>query len=219
MTAFKDYDAYFFDWDGTLATTLDIWLKIFIEQLGAYGIKAADKDIVFKVFGRVEKGVLELGLPEDKLQPFIAELKAMAPERVAAAGLYPDVKELLTTLKSQGKKLALITASLREVVDIVIEQHDILELFDVVVTGDDIKEHKPDPEGIHVALKKLDLTPSQAIMLGDTEKDLLAAKNAGMDSLLYFPERHKLFHDRDELLMHQPTHVLTSWRELIDQLQ
>jgi HAD superfamily hydrolase (TIGR01509 family) len=215
----KDYDAYLFDWDGTLATTLDIWLSIFISHLGKYGIQAADKDIVFKMFGRVEKGALELGLPKEKLDEFISEVKASAPGKLAAVTLYPDVRELLTLLKAQNKKLGLITASYRHVVDAVVRERDAIELFDVVVTGDDIKAHKPDPEGIELALKQLDIEPSRALMLGDSDKDLQAAQNAKTDSLLFFPKEHHLFHDRGQLEGLQPTHVVTSWRELIDQLQ
>jgi phosphoglycolate phosphatase-like HAD superfamily hydrolase len=56
-------------------------------------------------------------------------------------------------------------------------------------------------------------------MLGDSDKDLQAAQNAKTDSLLFFPKEHHLFHDRGQLEGLQPTHVVTSWRELIDQLQ
>jgi HAD superfamily hydrolase (TIGR01662 family) len=215
----KDYDAYLFDWDGTLAQTLEIWLKLMQSQLDKYGVQAADKEIVLKAFGRVENGVVELGLPQGKLESFIAELKVLAPQKIAEAALYPDVPEMLAVLKKQHKKLALITASFREVVDIVMTRHDLLETFDIVIAGEDAKVLKPDPEGLLLAAKHLGVDPRRSLMLGDSDKDLQAANNAGMDSLLFFPKQHELFHTKEELRKYDPRFVIGAWRELLDELQ
>jgi HAD superfamily hydrolase (TIGR01662 family) len=215
----EDYDAYLFDWDGTLAQTLEIWLKLMRSQLNTYGVQAADKEIVFKAFGRIEKGVVELGLPKDKLGSFIGELKILAPQKIAEAALYPDVPEMLAALKQQHKKLALITASLREVVDIVMTRHGLLETFDIVIAGEDTKALKPDPEGLLLAAKHMGIDPRHSLMLGDSDKDLQAAGNAGMDSLLFLPKQHELFHTEEELREYGPRFVIGSWRELLDRLQ
>lgn len=214
----KQYDAYLFDWDGTLAQTVEVWLNTWQRILKRYDIKASDKDIVFKVFGRVGQGLLELGVPAADLPAIKTEIEALAPGSVAQVQLYPDVLKMLQYLKMQHKKVALITASLRDVVDIVIQRHDIVELFDVVVTGNDIKAHKPDPEGILLALNRLAVDPTKAVMLGDSDKDLGAASNAGVDSILFFPEKHEIFHELERLESYKPTYVITSWQELINSL-
>jgi pyrophosphatase PpaX len=211
----QDYDAYLFDWDGTLARTLDGWLQGIRDLLDLYGIKASDKDIVFKMLGRIDKGVRELGISDEDFPRFMRDIKARAPQIVAGATLYDDVPALLKTLKANGKKLALVTASLREIVDIVITQHGLLDYFDVVVSGDDITEHKPDPEGIHKALQTLGVDASRAVMLGDSDKDLRAATNAGTDSVLFFPAGHEVFHTREQLETYHPTFTLANWHELI----
>jgi len=215
----QDYDAYLFDWDGTLARTLEGWLQGIRDLLAAYGIKASDKDIVFKMLGRIDKGVRELGISDEDFPSFMADIRAKAPQIVAGATLYEDVPELLRTLKAKGKKLALVTASLRKIVDIVITEHGLLNYFDVVVSGDDIREHKPSPEGIHIALKALGIDESRAVMIGDSDKDLRAARNAGIDSILFFPDEHEVFHTREQLETYDPTHSLKTWRELIEALE
>jgi|GEM_PF-6141697 len=60
----KDYDAYLFDWDGTVAQTFAKWLSIVKETVVAYGIDVSDKQLVRELFCRARIGLLELGVPE-----------------------------------------------------------------------------------------------------------------------------------------------------------
>ncbi len=50
--------------------------------------------------------------------------------------------------------------------------------FDTVVTLDDVKQPKPDPEPVRLALRRLGCDPSEAIMVGDNYHDVMAGKNA-----------------------------------------
>ena len=56
--------------------------------------------------------------------------------------------------------------------------------MDCLVTCEDTDKHKPDPEPIRIALRKLGSEPAEAIMLGDTMYDILCARNAGVRSVL-----------------------------------
>ena len=56
-------------------------------------------------------------------------------------------------------------------------------------------------------------------MLGDSEKDVRAAHNAGIDSILFFPPEHNDYYSLEELAADKPTHIIHSWRELLNQLQ
>ena len=53
-------------------------------------------------------------------------------------------------------------------------------LFDLIITGDDVAEHKPSPEGIEIFLKKFNLNPQKVLMVGDAHVDVLSARNAGV---------------------------------------
>ena len=53
-------------------------------------------------------------------------------------------------------------------------------------------------------------------MIGDTEKDVGAANNAGIDSILFFPPEHKRFYDIDKLKKHKPTHIVSDFRHIIE---
>lgn len=57
---------------------------------------------------------------------------------------------------------------------------DIFDLLDVIINADDVKNHKPHPEPIKKALRKLGALSESAVMVGDTDVDVLAGKNAGV---------------------------------------
>jgi len=215
----KDYDAYLFDWDGTIARSLTVWLSLVTEILKSYGIEANDKTIVRTVFGRAAQGLVELGVPESDLDTIFRNLDAKASQQLPIAPLYPDVQELFGVLLSQGKKLAVITATVRPVMKVVLKNHGLQDLFDVTVTGDEVQAHKPDPEGVLYALDRLGIPKERAVMCGDSEKDIGAAHNAGIDSVLFYPPEHEAFHTLQELTGYKPTYVIHSWQELTRKLQ
>lgn len=215
----KQYDAYLFDWDGTLGQTFVVWMKIVQETLAKYNLEADEKTIVRKVFGNSSAGLIELGVPEKDLPDIYKVWDRDAGEHMKTMFLYPGAREILEKLHTKDKKLALITATVRPTVEVALVAHKLQDYFAVTVTGDEVSAHKPDPEGLLLALKKLNVSKDRAVMLGDSEKDVLAAHNAGIDSVLFYPPEHDTFHVLTELQSHKPTYTIHSWQELIDQLQ
>lgn len=95
--------------------------------------------------------------------------------------LYPGVKETLETLKQQGYPLAIVTTKFSGAALIGLDLFDLTKYFDTIVALDDVVNTKPDPEGIYVAMKKLHV--KKAIIIGDNVTDILAGKNAGVDTI------------------------------------
>jgi HAD superfamily hydrolase (TIGR01509 family) len=212
-----DYDAYLFDWDGTLARTLESWLKILSNQAKAYNLTPTDRQISER-FGDWS-WALDFGLDPELLPTFKDEVVARAKADNPRAPLYNHALEVVRLLHAQGKKLALISASPRQVIEVATKHHKIAKQFDAIIAGEMITNHKPNPESLHAAMQLLGVRPARALMLGDSEKDLLAAKNAGIDSLLFYPPSHNLFYDESYLRSLGPCYVIASWQELLDQLQ
>jgi HAD superfamily hydrolase (TIGR01509 family) len=208
----KDYQAYLFDWDGTLARTLEEWLRLLRDAYLAYGIELDDKTIIGG-FGNW-KAAIDFGLAEEHYAAYRAEIGRKSHAALSQAPLYEGSRELLTTLRSNNKQLGLLTSSSSETIHAVLQFHGLDTMFDVVITGDDVEKHKPDPECIVAALDALHLDPAQAVMVGDSDKDLGAATNAEIDSILYFPDTHNLFYELEELKKLDPTYVISNWSEL-----
>lgn len=214
----KDYDAYLFDWDGTIARTLEVWLSEIYKIALIYGLNVTPSDVA-KNFGDLSWS-LKYGLPEAVLEHFLEEtLQAVLPQ-LPGAPLYDDVTRVLTTLKQRGKQLALVTTSRHDVLQSVFTQHEVLhDLFDHTITMQDVTKHKPDPEGINITVAALGVPKDKALMLGDTEKDISAARNAGIDSVLYYPSLHESMYDLAHLQSFQPTYTVRSWQAFLDALQ
>lgn len=209
----KQYQAYLFDWDGTLAQTLEVWLSIERDLYRKYGLSLTDSEIArsFGDWSAAEK----FGLKGESLMAFNRELPKIAHEAISKTPLYPHVSKVLNGIKDRGAKLALITSSVRETIDVVLAHNELVELFDLVVTADEVSEHKPHPEGILYVLESLGMAKDKAVMIGDSDKDLGAAQNAGVDSILFFPDSHRTFHDEKHLRKHNPTFVIDDLQKIL----
>ena len=212
-----DYDAYLFDWDGTIAKTIEVWLDSLEKIILQYG-GIPDRPFLMRTFGDFSSPIT-CGVPAEKFDSFNLSLVADAMKSLVDVPLYDDVHAYILQLKQAGKKLGLVTSSRHEALEIVLHKYELAEQFDVILTQIDVKKHKPDPEGIHLALERLGVAPDRAVMLGDSDKDLGAAQNAKIDSLLFYPDSHRLIYDQDHLLTFQPKHHISSWRELLSAVQ
>ena len=97
---------------------------------------------------------------------------------------FPGMTDLIRKLKEQGYKTGLVTSRVGDTAVQGLEQFELLPHMDCLVTCDDTDKHKPDPEPVQIALRKLSSDPAEAIMLGDTMFDILCARNAGVRSVL-----------------------------------
>lgn len=207
----QKYDAFLFDWDGTLATTLDSWLTAIRETYQKFDV-LVDDEVIIDNFGDWY-AVLNHGLPKDRYPAYREALEKHSYELVTRAPLYDGAAEALNLLKLKHKKIGLVTSSMQDVMQAVLGHHEIFEMFDVVVTGNDVENHKPHPESIQLALKQLNIGKEKALMIGDSKKDLEAANNAGVDSLLFYPESNAKFHKRAPLDALHPTYEISTWKE------
>lgn len=94
-------------------------------------------------------------------------------------GLMPGAMESLDFFKSRGFRIAIASSGSRDYISAVLEKFSLRKYFDVVVTGDDVKKGKPDPEPYLVTVEKLGLKPEECLVLEDAEKGVRSAKDAG----------------------------------------
>lgn len=99
--------------------------------------------------------------------------------------LYPDVKPTLQRLKQMGLKLGIITGGYEEDVEKILPKVGLQDVFDVCVGVNTIGKRKPSPEVFQYTLKKLGVTPDEAVFVGDDlKRDYLGAKQAGLTAVL-----------------------------------
>ncbi len=206
------YQYILLDWDGNLARTLDIWLEACRTVIERRGVFVSDQEIASS-FGAWRKHLEKWGVKD--IDSADEEADKVAQEKLPGTELYPDALYVLGELKLRGKKLALITTSARNQVSPLLEKYEMGSLFDSVVCGDDVEHHKPHPEPLEKALQQLGASNERAVMIGDSDKDLGAAKNAGIDSILFYPDEHKKFYKLEHLQGHEPTYIVDDFRNIL----
>jgi pyrophosphatase PpaX len=159
-----------------------------------------------------------------------AQMAAFAPDRVdelvrvyrehneplhdelrACAGM----EDVLARLHSEGRRLGVVTAKRRATVELAFASVPLGHLFETVVGGDETERHKPDPEPLLLAARRLGADPAQTAYVGDSPFDIRAAQAAGMHAIAVTWGR---IHDRSSLEPEEPDAVVDSAEELLERL-
>lgn len=101
----------------------------------------------------------------------------------AELGFRPGIEDWLREARELGLRVAIASSSPRPWVSGHLERVDALDLFDLVVTGDEVSAHKPDPAIYLLALSRLGLPGAEAVAVEDTPHGVVAAATAGMATI------------------------------------
>ena len=217
MNNMKQYNYILLDWDGNIAHTLDLWPDALDEVLQKRGIKLTRQQLVESTWGFVAYVTKHTDIAPEEAAKALEEANAIVVSRSPDVELFPGAPEVLKQLKESGKHLALITTSERRMVEPVLEKYDLADLFETMVTDDDIEkaERKPNPKSLFMALERMGGTPREAIMVGDRDKDIVGGHNAGVDSVLFCSAEHQKHYSLEKFMEYEPTYVITEFRDLL----
>lgn len=131
---------------------------------------------------------------DQQITPIYEYSRLMSQKYIPLITLMPRT---ITILKKLNKKytLALITNRSKPTTQLLLRRHNLKKYFAVIIDREDVTRHKPHPEGINKALKKLRLKPSDTIFVGDMPEDILAAHNAKLKSILISKKRNRFATD------------------------
>ena len=205
----NEFKGIIFDIDGTLTSTNNLIFASFNFIANKYLGKTLSDEEIVKLFGPTEDVILK-EFCGDNYEKAREEYYKFYSDNHFMADIYPGMKEILNDLKSHGVLLSIFTGKGREATTITLKKLDIYDYFDLIITGDEVKEHKPSPEGIQIFLKKYNLNKNEVIMIGDSPSDIKAAHSAGIkvvsvlwDSLakhhVLKMDSHYVFYTVDEL--------------------
>jgi len=111
------------------------------------------------------------------LKEFMRHYEAHCGTRSRA---YDGVEQTLRALSGDGVKLAVVSNKEGRFAREALAAHELLDLFDLLVSGDSLPVKKPDPLPIRHCMERLGVKPAHALMIGDSEIDVTAARNAGV---------------------------------------
>lgn len=174
------YPTVLFDLDGTLIDSGAMILASFRHATRTVlAREIADEELVAAVGGATIY---------DQMRTFDAERvdELVDVYRAHNTPLHEDLRafegihDLLSLLRSEGRKLGIVTAKRRRTVELAFRVLDLERHFGAVVTAEETERHKPDPEPVLTALRRLGSEPSEAAFVGDSPFDMGAGKAAGV---------------------------------------
>ncbi len=179
--------AVLFDMDGLLVDTERLGIRVAVHVCKNLGINLDLEEQHSFIGVTDEKFYRELfkkrGLNHDALSVLKKHFEIYEKLLTTELKAFTSAHTLPKNLKANGYKLALVSGSTKNQIDIVLKQLKINNYFDVVVSCDEVKKSKPDPEGYLAAAKKLRAEPNECLVFEDTRTGILAAKNAGMKAV------------------------------------
>ncbi|MEM4347686.1 MAG: HAD family hydrolase [Candidatus Altiarchaeota archaeon] len=168
--------AILFDLDGVILDSSDAWHLAVNATLKKFGKKAISKKKFLKAYWgpNLRESFKKINLSNDAIE----DCNSQYYKFVDKLRVFHGAEEILKIAKEKFK-VALVTNTPREITIFSLEKFSLLNYFDVVVAGDDVKNAKPSPDMILKACKRLKVKPENSILVGDTYADVIAGKKAG----------------------------------------
>lgn len=177
--------AVIFDMDGVIIDSEPIYNKIHADMLREFGITefldcpedytGMTSIAVFtktKELYQLKQTIAEIAAYQRDI--IIREIKNLDNEPI------PGIRELLANLKEHNIKTAIASSSERLFIDTVVTKFGLHDYFDIIVSGDDIKNSKPAPDIFLKAANLLSVEPAKCLVIEDSKNGTIAAKAAEM---------------------------------------
>jgi phosphoglycolate phosphatase-like HAD superfamily hydrolase len=169
-----------FDVEGTLVDAVPRTLQCWKETLVEFGHEVSHETLqrLSGMDGRDMLAHLFPGLAYDAAR----EIQKTQGERYRLQHLpqvrpFPRVGDLFAALRNAGKSIGLATDCSRDELDHYLDLTGVRDFIAASACGDEAKRGKPNPDLLRLVLKKLGARPRDAVMIGDTPFDVLAARN------------------------------------------
>jgi pyrophosphatase PpaX len=206
------YETVLFDLDGTLIDSGAAILASFHHATETVlGRRFADDVIMATVGGHGLRRQMA-DLDADRVDDLVHAYRSHNLDLYRRVRLFPGIEPVLEHLRADGRRLGVVTVKSRGTVDLTFELLPLGGFFETVVTGDDVERHKPEPEGLTLALERLDADAATAAYVGDSPFDIQAAKAAGIDSVAV---AWGGIHGRDRLEPEDPNAIVDRPGELL----
>ncbi len=178
------YKAYLFDLNGTMINDMSYHIKAWYRILNDLGANLSIEQVKRECYGKNHE-LLERVFPErfsdeekdvmsyDKERQYQAEFKPHLR-------LLPGLAEFLEDARSRNIKMAIGSAAIRFNIDFVIDNLDIRDYFQAIVSADEVRNSKPDPETWLLCAEALEVEPADCLVFEDAPKGVEAAARAGM---------------------------------------
>ena len=179
------YTTYLFDFDYTLADSSRGIVICFRNVLERHGHTGISDEAIKRTIGKTLEDSFSIlsGIttPETLAEYKKEYVKEADTYMTVNTFFFPETLTVLKTLKSQGAQIGIISTKFRFRIREMVDQHFPKDFFDIIIGGEDVKQAKPDPQGIKKALRRLHRRKSETLYIGDSTVDAETAQAAKVD--------------------------------------
>ena len=201
-----------FDLDGTLIDSVPDITDAINKTFDKLGIDKVSEKEVRNYLGNGARTLIERALKgnSELLDKALKIFKNNYKNNVCnKTTLYPGVKE---TLKKLPHKKAIVTNKPYEFVGEILKTLGIDEYFEMYIGGESLPEKKPSPMPLLYVCEKMGYSPDEAIMIGDSKNDILAAKNAGVKSIAV----NYGYNYGEDVSIYKPDIIINDFKKLLE---
>ncbi len=180
----KQYSTYIFDLDGTLLNTLGDLCASCNYALKTMGFPTRTLDEVRRFVGNGVAKLIERAVPEDTSAELTAETLDVFRRHYLDHGLdttcpYDGIPEMLAELKRKGKRIAVVSNKFNDATRQLCA-HFFPDTVEVAIGETSTIRKKPAPDTVIEAMRQLGVTAEDAVYIGDSDVDVMTARNSGM---------------------------------------
>jgi beta-phosphoglucomutase len=179
--------AVLFDMDGVLVDSMKYHMQSWKQLLENDGIFITEQ-FIYEHEGAmgldiIENLFLKTGRPIDSnqvLELYDRQNRIFREEYLSKVRLYPEALTLIDGFQRRGLRLGLVTSSRMNLVEEIWSDHRYRDYFETIVTADDVKRFKPNPDPYLKALERLKQEPESCLVVENAPAGIEAAKAAGL---------------------------------------
>ena len=181
----KKFNAALFDFDGTVMDTNGLIVESWQYTVKTLTGRDISLDDIRGSLGEVLSFSMERIMPDVDPALSVETYRVYQRDRyLSRIKLFDGTIKTLSALKEDGVKVGMVTSRLANSTFMALDHFNLRQYFDAILTAEDATKSKPDPEPINLMVAKIGADPAKTIYLGDTVHDILAAKAAGVYTIL-----------------------------------
>ena len=180
--------AVFLDFSGIIIDDEAINQTLIADILLKENLRADNDEYITYCRGRSDRACLKdllakrgRILPDEYIDRLLVNKNRAYRQKIEELGelpLSPHLSTFLSKLKDQEIAVGLVAGAPRSEVEYILTKLDLIQYFDIIVTGDDLQESKPEPAPYLLAAERLNLQPAECLAIEDNPIGIEAAKRA-----------------------------------------
>lgn len=205
-----------FDFDGTLADSLDVVVRITNRLSGEFGYEPTNPEKLSQIQNLSSWQIIQQsGISAFKLPFLVQRVRTELKKDLDFINLFPEIPDVLRTLKQRHYQLYIITSNSKVNVSLVLERYHLIDLFNNIYSGSTLFGKS---KLINYLLFHEKISPEQVISVGDETRDIQAAKKSKIKSIAVswgFNSTQVLKEHKPDRLIHYPQELIPTIEQLL----